>query len=100
MNNVNEKFYDILISKESFYMKHYYSNFHKRKVYLAVKELKDGIYCVLISEAENEDIDYLEAIEYIKTLEKSFSLNMIILSDQEYININQSSIAHKLIINR
>ena len=54
----------------------------------------------MISDAENEDVDYLEAIEYIKTLEKSFSFNMIILSDQEYININQPSIAHKLIINR
>ena len=100
MNNVNEKFYDILISKESFYMKDYYSNFHKRKVYLAVKELKDSIYCVLTSDAENEAVDYLEAIEYIKTLEKPFSFNMIILSDQEYISINQPSIAHKLIINR
>src|SRR5471030_1403174 len=85
MNNFNEKFYKILINKESFYMKQYYSNFYGKENFLAIKELKDGIYCVLISDGKNEEIDYSEAIAYIETLEKAFSLNMIILSDKEYI---------------
>ena len=91
MKNFKEYFYKILINKENFYMKQYYSNFHKKEMFFAVKELKDGIYCVLISNDENEDIDYSEAIEYIKTLGKSFSLNMIILSDEEYIHTDYSS---------
>ena len=100
MKKFKENFYKILINKENFYMKQYYSNFHKKEIFFAVKELKDGIYCVLISDDENEDIDYSEAIEYIKTLGKTFSLNMIILSNKEYIYTDNSSMANKLIINR
>lgn len=100
MKKFKEKFYGILINKENFYMKQYYSNFHKEEMFFAVKELKDGIYCVLISDQKNEEIDYLEAISFVKTLGKSFSLNMIILSDGKYIPTASPSIAHKLIINR
>ena len=100
MKKFKEKIYKILINKENFYMKQYYSNFHKEEMFFAVKELKDGIYCVLISDEKNEYIDYSEVISFIKTLEKSFSLNMIILSNEEYINTEHPSISHKLIINR
>lgn len=87
MNNFKEEFYKILVNAENFYMKQYYSDFHKREIFLAIKELSNGIYCVLISEDENENIDFLEAFEYIKTLGKDFSLNMIILSKGDYTNI-------------
>lgn len=100
MNNFKENFYKTLINRENFYMKQYYSNFHKREKFFAIKELKDGIYCVLISDQENENIDYSEAVEYIKTLGKSFSLNIIILCNEEYIYTNYSSMVNKLIINR
>lgn len=99
MKKFKEDFYKILINKENFYMKQYYSDFHKEEVFFAVKELRDGIYCVLISRNERKDIDYSEAIRYIKTLGKSFSLNMIILSDREYTYGNESLISNKLIIN-
>lgn len=100
MKKFKEKFYKILINKENFYMKQYYSNFHKEEMFFAVKELKDGIYCVLISEGKNEEIDYSEAIAYIKTLEKAFSLNMIILSDKEYTYTDKLYKANKLILNK
>lgn len=100
MKNFKEEFYKILLNKENFYMKQYYSNFHKKEIYIAIKELRDGIYCVLISDEENGDIDGAEAIEYIKTLGKSFSLNIIILSSDEYIYTNQSSLVNKLIIDK
>jgi rhomboid protease GluP len=100
MNNFDEKFYKILINKESFYMKQYYSNFHGKEKFLAIKELKDGIYCVLISDGKNEEIDYSEAISYIETLEKAFSLNMIILSNKEYIYTDKLYNANKLIVNK
>lgn len=100
MKNFKEEFYKILLNKENFYMKQYYSNFHKKEIYIAIKELRDGIYCVLISDEENEDIDGTEAIEYIKTLGKLFSLNIIILCSEEYIYTNQSSLVSKLIINK
>ena len=100
MKKFKENFYKILINKENFYIKQYYSDFHKEEVFFAVKELKDGIYCVLISDEKNEDIDYSEAIAYIKTLEKTFSLNMIILCNEEYIYADKLSKANKLILNK
>ncbi|MCE5220805.1 MAG: rhomboid family intramembrane serine protease [Clostridium sp.] len=100
MKKFKENFYETLINRESFYMKQYYSNFHKKDKFFGIKELKDSIYCVLISDEKNEEIDYSEAIAYIKTLEKTFSLNMIILCNKEYIHTDYSSMAHKLIINK
>lgn len=100
MDNFKEHFYKILINREGFFIKQYYSNFHKKEVYLALKELKDGIYCVLISQEENEEKDILEAAKYIKSLKKPFSLNIIILSNSEYKYVNNSSLANKLIINK
>jgi rhomboid protease GluP len=100
MNNFTEDFYKILINQENFYIKQYYSNFHKKEIYFAVKELEDGIYCVLISNDESEDVDYSEIITYIKTLEKAFSLNMIVLSNKEYIHKETLSMVNKLVINK
>jgi len=100
MKNFKDYFYKILISKQNFYMKQYYSNFHKKEMFFAVKELNDGIYCVIISDTKNEDIDYSEVIKYIKSLGIQFSLNMILLVDQEYIYMDKSPMAHKLIINK
>ncbi|WP_238900111.1 rhomboid family intramembrane serine protease [Clostridium sp. YIM B02500] len=100
MNNFKEEFYKILVNAENFYMKQYYSDFHKREIFLAIKELSNGIYCVLISEDENENIDFLEAFEYIKTLGKDFSLNMIVLSKGEYTNINNTVMVNKLIVDK
>lgn len=96
-----DEIYKILLDRENFYMKQYYSNFHKKEIFLAIKELKEGIYCVLICDEENEEIDCLEAVQYIKTLGKAFSLNMIILSDkEEYIYTDHSAMVNKLVINR
>lgn len=100
MNDFKECFFKILISDENFYMKQYYSNFHGKEMFFAIKDLKSGIYCVLISDDESVNIDYSEATQYIKTLEKPFSLNMIILSDKEDAYIEESIIYNKLIINK
>ena len=100
MKKFKEEFYKILINQENFYMKQYYSDFQKKEKFIAIKEIQDGIYCVLISDEKNEEIDYSEATLFIKTLGKPFSLNMIILAEQEYIPTNYSPVAHKLIIDK
>lgn len=100
MNKFKEDFYKVLLNKENFYMRQYYSNFHKKDIYIAIKELSDGIYCVLISDEETEEMDSSEAFEYIRSLGKSFSLNIIILSNGEYKYTSNSSVANKLIINK
>ena len=70
MKKIKEKFYKILINRENFYMKQYYSNFYKEEMFLAVKELKDGIYCVLISDEKNEEIDYSRSYFIYKNIRK------------------------------
>jgi rhomboid protease GluP len=100
MKNFKEYFYEILINEQNFYMKQYYSEFHKKGMFFAVKELKDGIYCVLISDIKNELVDYSEIIEDIKKIGKTFSLNMIILSNQEHADSDYQSTAYRLIINK
>jgi rhomboid protease GluP len=100
MKNIKEEFYKTLLNREDFYMKQYYSNYHKEDVYIAIKELREGIYCVLITDETNENIDSLEAFEYIKTLDKPFSLNVIILSSKGYIYTEHIHSINKLIINK
>lgn len=98
LNNFKSEFYKLLINRENFYMKQYYSNFHKENCFVAIKEVTGGIYCVLITNEKNEEIDGIECIEYIKTLEKPFSFNMIVLSSGEYISLNSYG-TNKLVIN-
>lgn len=100
MKNFKENFYKILINRENFYMKQYYSNFYKEEVFFAVKELREGVYCVLITSDERKEVDYSESFTYIKTLDKPFSLNMIILSNKEYTYGKEILIPNKLIINQ
>lgn len=99
MKDFKGNFYKVLINRENFYMKQYHSNFYNEEVFFAIKELREGIYCVLVTNEERKDSDYVEAFSYIKTLGKPFSLNMIILTNREYNQEEESSISNKLIIN-
>lgn len=99
MDDLKNKFYKFLIDRENFYMKQYYSNFHKENYFVAIKELEEGIYCVLITDEKEEDIDLLECIEYLKTLGKKFSMNIVVLSEGEYIYLNSHGV-NKIIINK
>ncbi|OOM16310.1 rhomboid family intramembrane serine protease [Clostridium saccharobutylicum] len=98
MNTFRKKFYEVLIRREKFYIKQYYSDFRKNNNFIAIKELNNGIYCVLISDEEEKNVDYNEAMEYLKTLGKSFSLNMVILSSGE--NMDSLNMANKIVINK
>lgn len=102
MDKFKEKFYKILIDNNNFYIKQYYSDFHKEEMYIAVKELEDGIYCVIISGEEEVQIDIEEALEFIKSLGKKFSLNAIIFSNGEHEDKFSNSLlgVNKLVINK
>jgi len=99
MNYFENKFYKFLIDRENFYMKQYYSEFHKENHFVAIKELQEGIYCVLITNEKEEDVDLLECIEYLKTLGKAFSLNIVILSEGDYISLNSYRV-NRIVINK
>ncbi|SFD33341.1 rhomboid family intramembrane serine protease [Clostridium uliginosum] len=98
MKDLEKNLYKYLIDKENFYMKQYFSNFHKEEYFIGIKELKDGIYCVLVTREEDEEINLQEALEYVKTLKKPFLFNLVVLSNGEYIGNNYSYV-NKIVIN-
>ena len=82
----NDMFFRTLIDKHGFYMKQYKSNFHNVDKFVAMKEVEGGTYCVLITDDVDENIDVSEAIEFLNTIGKKFSLNVLILSTENYIS--------------
>lgn len=86
--NFNEMFFRALIDKSGFYMKQYKSSLYNEEKFIAMKELEGGTYCVLITDDINEDIDVSEAINYLNDTGKNFSLNVLILTKENYISNN------------
>lgn len=98
MRNFKNKVYSFLAETQGFYMKQYYSKFHDEDLWIALKDVEGGIYAVIISKDSEEDIDYNEVYNYLKTLGKNFLLNNIVLVKDNYISSNKNSIS-KLIYN-
>lgn len=80
-------------------MKQYYSNFFSKETYVAVRDIEGGLYCVLITDDKNEDINTVEVSEYLKTLNKAFSLNIVILANDNYVNSSIYNV-NKIIVNK
>lgn len=88
MGDFSQRMYEFLSNTQGFYMQQYYSNFYKEDRWIAIKDLNEGIYAVIISEDSNEDIDYDEAFKYLSSLEKRFLLNSVVIVKDEYIGDN------------
>lgn len=99
MNNFSNSLYKYLIESEKFYMKQYYSSFYSKESYVAVRETEGGLYCVLITDDRDENINIVEAEEYLKTLGRPFSLNVVVLGDENYINSNVYNV-NKIIVHK
>lgn len=100
MGNFRDELYTTLINEQSFYMKQYYSTYHDEEVFLPVREVEGGLYCALITNDKDEFADINEVIEYAQTLGKNFNVNLIILSDGEYINLNDRPGVNKVVVNK
>ena len=99
VNNFSNSLYKYLIESEKFYMKQYYSNFYAKEAYVALRDTEGGLYCVLITSDRDENINIVEAEEYLKTLGRSFALNIVVLSDENYINSNVYNV-NKIIVHK
>lgn len=99
MNNFSNSLYKYLIENEKFYMKQYYSSFFSKEAYVAVRDTDGGLYCVLITDDKDENINAVEAAEYLKTIGKPFSLNIVVISDENYINSNLYNV-NKIIVHK
>lgn len=88
MRDFSQRIYEFLSNTQGFYMNQYYSNFYKKDRWIAIKDLDEGMYAVIISKDSNEDIDYDEAFRYLGSLGKRFVLNSIVIVQGEYIGGN------------
>lgn len=99
MNNFSSDLYKYLIENENFYMKQYHSSFYSIDTYVAVRNIEGGLYCVIIADEQDENINIVEAEQYLKTLNKPFALNVIVLANENYINTNSYNV-NKIIVNK
>ena len=99
VNNFSNRLYKYLIENEKFYMKQYYSSFYSSEAYVAVRDTERGLYCVLVTNDSDENINIVEAEEYLKTLNRPFSLNIVVMSDENYINSNVYNV-NKIIVHK
>ena len=99
MENFKKNFCNYLIEKEQFYMIQYYSNFNKKERFIAVKDVNGKMYCVILVDEKEEDILEREALEYLKTFNKVFALNVMIFTEREYIKSSMHNV-NRIIINK
>jgi rhomboid protease GluP len=79
-------------------MRSYYSEFHKEERWIGLIDLNEVVVSVVVSNDMNEEVDFNEAKEYLlKSLNKRFVVNLIILASEEYINYNENNYYNKLI---
>lgn len=99
MNKFYSSLYKYLIEREKFYMKQYYSRFHSKNIYVAVREIQGGVYCVIVTDDKDENINISEALEYVKSLDRPFLFNAIVISDENYIDSNIYDV-NKIVLNK
>ena len=99
MEKFKKNFCKYLIEKENFYMIQYYSNYEKKDNYIAVKDVEGKMYCVILVDEKEEDIIEMEALEFLKSYNKIFALNVMIFTDREYIRSSMHSV-NRIIINK
>ena len=100
MKNLRDELYKNLINKDNFYMKQYYSRYHNEEVFLSIRDVKGGLYCALVTNEKDELVDTMEVMEYAKTLGQRFNINLIILTDGEYVNEDKKTGLNKIVVNK
>ncbi|GAA0755540.1 MULTISPECIES: rhomboid family intramembrane serine protease [Clostridium] len=98
MKNFEKIFFGLLTKELNFFMRSYYSEFHKEERWIGLIDLNEVVVSVVVSNDMNEEVDFNEAKEYLlKSLNKRFVVNLIILASEEYINYNKNNYYNKLI---
>ncbi|MEG1003383.1 rhomboid family intramembrane serine protease [Clostridium sp.] len=97
MRGFENNVFNFLTKTQGFYISQYFSKFNDGEKWIAIKDLDDCIYAVIICEDTNEDINLKESFEYLASLGKKFILNSIILVKGDYIR--SGNLNYKLIYN-
>lgn len=99
MQKLQETYYGYLTKKEGFYMDQYKSIFHNEDRWISIKNFEEGLYAVVILNEENEDVDIEEIENYLNQKGKQYSLQVIIISDGNYIKGYSNNVS-RLVINK
>ena len=98
MKNFEKIFFGLLTKELNFFMRSYYSEFHKEERWIGLVDLDEVVVSVVVSDDMNEEVDFNEVKDYLlKSLNKRFVVNLIILTSEEYINYNENNYYNKLI---
>ncbi|MEN8435005.1 rhomboid family intramembrane serine protease [Clostridium septicum] len=98
MEKFEKIFYNLLTKNAGFFMKNYYSEFHKKTKWIGILDLGNSVLGVIVTGDDEEDINYREAKEYLTgAFNKPQILNSVILASGEYIENKISSNEDKLI---
>ncbi|MGG7176629.1 rhomboid family intramembrane serine protease [Clostridium paraputrificum] len=86
MNNFVQNFFGYITSSEGFYMDQYMSKYRGEGVWIAQKKFTQGIFAVIITDGKHEEVDSVEALDYLNGKNEPFTLHKIVLSGDNYIH--------------
>ena len=98
LERLKDDFYRALINNYGFFMNQYNSEYKKHKNYMAIKEINGGSYAVIIVDDKTEAREAYEANEYLKSKGKKFSLNVVILCSNNYVECRNDERYNRFII--
>lgn len=99
MEKFQKVFYNILTKEYNFYIRDYYGNYSNSSKWIAIRDFGDFIVGVIITSDIEEDINFLEATNYLKgAFNKPHILNSVVLVSGDYISSGGSDgLKNKLI---
>ena len=84
-------FFNLLTTKYKFFMRNYYSKFNIENKWIGLLDNNNVYIAAVVVEDLEEDIAYSEIKDYLsKTLNKPFIINLIVLSSNEYVNLESN----------
>ncbi|GAB6167750.1 rhomboid family intramembrane serine protease [Clostridium carnis] len=89
MKKFEKVFFNLLTKNAGFYMKDYYSEFHKETKWIGILDMGNVVVGVIISKDSEEDINYEEGNKYLsEAFNKPHLLNLVVLASEDYINFD------------
>jgi len=84
-------FFNILTKEMKFFMRNYYSNYHRKDKWLGLLDIDKAYVAVLVVKDSEEEISYNEVKEYLSnSLDKPFIINLVVLASEDYLSYGES----------
>lgn len=84
-------FFNLLTKEMNFFMRDYYSNYHKKDRWLGLLDIDNTYVAVLVVKDSEEEIAYNEAKEYLaNSLDKPFMINLVVLASGDYLSYGEN----------